>query len=536
MSISSYINPELVKSFRTSLSPRKTIFVTLLALSLACVIAGISWVSSAPPIPDYDYRQLERAGKDAFFAYTIVLVALLFIIGPAMSAISLIQERLRGTAIFQQMVLISPFELAMGKLLGSSLLVYFAALVFSPFFILSAGLADIGPNQLFRIGIFFVFGGIFCQAVGLLVSAMVSASGDKFVRGGLLVGPIVGGFGLITCVATQSFFFTPDPYYTSHTLHFFGQFVPGASALTVLFIVGALWAFSLTIRQIKAGQLIELSPWPVWLLFLTAELILVGICWGYEVTRDNFWSQGMLPLSRLFLYLIANWVALLVMAGSYSLSADRLREWWGARQDAHAIFYRKGVRNDVKTILVSLCITSIGLVSVWYSLHSYPSDPLLVPDYFDGLILASLAACFIFTIIATVAFVQFCAMFKLRLGAWTGVVLTVALYSVLGIGGALLRSPANPVLLTNPLLYAQLVTAGDPNLHPEWNKETGTLVLRQEPLARDGAFGDEEPATMTIPNIMLRAIIVEGLLALFLVGLAWVKWTRLREGMMGEKG
>jgi hypothetical protein len=244
----------------------------------------------------------------------------------------------------------------------------------------------------------------------------------------------------------------------------------------------------------------------------------------------------MLPRSRLILYLVANWVALLVMAGSYSLSADRLREWWSARQDAHAIFYRKGVRNDVKTILVSLCIASIGLVAVWYSLHSYPSDPLLGPDYFYGLILASLAACFIFTIVATVAFVQFCAMFKLRLGAWTGVVLTVALYSVLGIGGALLRSPANPVLLTNPILYVRLVTAGDPNLHPEWiNSESRTLVFRQEPLARDDAFGVEQPATMTIPNIMLTAVIAEGLLALLLVGLAWVKWTRLREGMMGEK-
>jgi hypothetical protein len=514
MSISSYVNPELVKSFRTSLSPRKTIFVALIALSLAGVIAGLAWLSNSRPYPDAP-AQLERAAKDAFYGYNVVLVALLFIIGPAMSGISLVQERLRGTAIFQQMLLISPFELAMGKLLGSSLLVYFAALIFSPFIVVSAILANLGLEQLIRIGIFFIFGGIFCQAVGLLVSAIVSAGGDRLVRGGLLVGPLVGGVGLVTCVITQSWFFFGGSYYPYYMLHFFGELSRGWVLLTVLFAVGAIWAFALTVRQIKASQFINLSPWPVWLLFITAELALVGLIWGYK--GSGFDVQDILAdaKSRLVVYVLINWAALLVMTASYSLGVDRLREWWSAREDAHAIFYRKGVRQDIGTLLMSLLIALVGLAAIWYSLYATGELPGNEP--FTGAGLLSIEACFVFTIIGTVAFVQFCAMFKLRLGAWTGVVLAVALYSILGVGGALIGPSDNAVELTNPVSFASALT---------------TDVYY--PKRFDLTVSNDRQGTPDRSSIMVTGLISEGLLALFLVGLAWVKWTRMREGMIGE--
>ena len=43
----SYINPELVKSFRISLAPRRAIMMALLSASVALVIAGVSCATYA---------------------------------------------------------------------------------------------------------------------------------------------------------------------------------------------------------------------------------------------------------------------------------------------------------------------------------------------------------------------------------------------------------------------------------------------------------------------------------------------------------
>jgi hypothetical protein len=219
--------------------------------------------------------------------------------------------------------------------------------------------------------------------------------------------------------------------------------------------------------------------------------------------------------SRLVVYVLVNWAALLVMAASYSLGMDRLREWWSAREDAHAIFYRKGVRQDVGTLLMSLLIALVGLAAIWYSLYATGELPGNEP--FTGAGLLSIEACFVFTIIGTVAFVQFCAMFKLRLGAWTGVVLAVALYSILGVGGALIGPSDNAVELTNPVSFASALT---------------TDVYY--PKRFDLTVSNDRQGTPDRSSIMVTGLISEGLLALFLVGLAWVKWTRMREGMIGE--
>jgi hypothetical protein len=108
-------------------------------------------------------------------------------------------------------------------------------------------------------------------------------------------------------------------------------------------------------------------------------------------------------------------------------------------------------------------------------------------------------------------------MFKLRLGAWTGVVLAVALYSILGVGGALIGPSENAVELTNPLSFASALT---------------TEVYY--PKRFDLTVSSYRQGTPDRSRIMVKGLISEGLLALFLVGLAWVKWTSMREGMIGD--
>jgi len=327
----SYINPELVKSFRISLAPRRAILMTLLALSVALVIAGVSWASYADSRSlSFDDR-IDRAASMAHLGYFVVLVALMFVMAPALTALSFVHEKLRGTAIFQQMVLLSPFDAAVGKFVGSNLAVYFIALIFVPFFVLSAVLSN--DSSLFGYScVLILLGGLFCQSVGLLLSTALSSTGDRMPRGGLLIGPLAGALGIIVFALAQ--FAAPLSYSSHQNWHFFGAEVPTQSGVLALFVVGMVCAFLLSVRQVKASQLIRLQQWPVWLFFLASEAVLVGLLWGRFGDLGDDLSGNMQPASTLVLYSTINWIGLLILAGGSAVGADRVREY-GARRAIH---------------------------------------------------------------------------------------------------------------------------------------------------------------------------------------------------------
>jgi hypothetical protein len=76
--------------------------------------------------------------------------------------------------------------------------------------------------------------------------------------------------------------------------------------------------------------------------------------------------------------------------------------------------------------------------------------------------LVPIAACFALTLVATVAFVQLCAMFRFRIGGWAGVALLAGVYVFAGVAGVVFGGRRdNPAALLNPLFYAEAVTRGD---------------------------------------------------------------------------
>ncbi len=81
----------------------------------------------------------------------LALFGLLFVLAPATAALSFIQEKLRGTSIFQQMVLLSPFDLAVGKFFGSGLLAYFIAALILPFSAAAAVVGSLNIGMVFRL-------------------------------------------------------------------------------------------------------------------------------------------------------------------------------------------------------------------------------------------------------------------------------------------------------------------------------------------------------------------------------------------------
>src|SRR5207253_2758220 len=213
--------PEFVRVLRTTLPKRRALFVAGLTVVLLAAGAWVVWNRSAPTPYTYDVhkeiyvaadeaelwaRQVKSFGAESYGILTVLLFALLFVLGPALAGLSFVQERLRGTAIFQQMSLLSPFRLASGKFWGAGALAYFVALLLMPCALAAAWLGGVEPGKVFRLYLFLLVGGLVWQALGLYASAALCGTAGRAARGGLLVGPLVAVGGAVSALALNHFF------------------------------------------------------------------------------------------------------------------------------------------------------------------------------------------------------------------------------------------------------------------------------------------------------------------------------------------
>src|ERR1051326_1823085 len=368
------LNPELLRSLRVTLPRRRALFIAGLLLALLAAGAWIVWnKTEAPSLYDINgpnrgadvfAEHVKAFGHESFVLLTVALFALLFLLGPAMAGLSFVQERLRGTAAFQQMTLLSPFKLAAGKFWGSGMLAYFCALLILPFALAAAWLGSgdaqtategsISLHMAARLYLFLFVGGFCWQAVGLYCSAALCGTSERATRGGLLVGPLVAVGGAVTALGL-SWFFTADyeamtkwlnggfsGHYDDYYLyrqyefywwHFYGARVPAYAVVLGLLAFAGVWAFAGAVRRVKVWQLIPVGPRAAWYFFMTAAALVVGLLWGRHVDDTE-------PSARLQIYMSLCWAAVALLAGGSALTRGRLREWWSAERDPLSLLQR----------------------------------------------------------------------------------------------------------------------------------------------------------------------------------------------------
>ncbi|HVG32473.1 MAG TPA: hypothetical protein VM911_05310 [Pyrinomonadaceae bacterium] len=510
------LNPELLRSLRVTLPPKRVLFIAGLTLALMMVVGGVSWNEATTRTYLSPEAQIHKFGNDMYWLLGVVLFALLFILTPATAALSFIQEKVRGTSIFQQMVLSSPFEMAAGKFVGSGLIGYLLTALIFPFFMMAAVIGGVDFFGFVRLSLFLLLGGLCCQSVGLFISAALSGPSDRFLRGGLLIGPAVGGLGALVALALYQYF---DGYHRSSSdyapWYFYGINVGAQLVILGLLAFVGVWAFAGTVRRIKASQLIPLRSWPVWLFFASSEAVLTGLLWG-GIDRGPYNRFFLFPPNvRLVIYLLLNWAALMVLAGSSALGRERLREWWSASSDPLSLFQRREIKKALVTFMLALGISLFGLTALWASFHMdgffYPQN---IPS---GLQLAAITACFTFAVAGAAAFIQYSAMQRFRIGAWAGVVLTLIFYLVMGVIGASLENKRNTAALVNPLVYTVTITEGDP------------FIDRHE------TFGARDPDTDAAWKALAHGLLANGALALCCFGLAYAKWLKTEGEILDER-
>ncbi|HWS89170.1 MAG TPA: hypothetical protein VN282_19515 [Pyrinomonadaceae bacterium] len=561
------LNPEFVRALRTTLPRRRALFVAGLTVVLLAAGAWVVWNRSAPPIPYDAYRELiddpahasrmwarqvKGFGSESYGILTVLLFALLFVLGPALAGLSFVQERLRGTAVFQQMSLLSPFRLAAGKFWGAGALAYFVALLLLPCALAAAWLGGVGFEKVSRLYLFLVVGGFAWQALGLYASAALCGAGGGAPRGGLLVGPLVAVGGAVTALALNQFFtadyelmaqrlaayaaggeYTDEYFYRSYQAywwHFYGARVPAYAVVLGLVGFAGLWAFAGAVRRVKTWQLIPVGARPAWLFFGSACALVVGLLWGRHL-------DDSVPASRLEVYMLLCWGAVAALAGDSALTRSRLREWWSAERDPLSLLQRSEIKASVTTILVAAGCSLAGLFALWMSYHVDPLGNRL--EYGLGTFLA-VALCFALTLTATVAFVQLCAMFRFRLGGWAGVALLVFVYAFAGLAGTLLKGEANTPALLNPLAYAVAVTKGDYYLDSDYN----SLAWKYDPAERStrpfvsapSDYTTRSPAPYDQASATTRGLAAQGGFALLCLLLATLKYRHTRRTMLQDPG
>jgi hypothetical protein len=562
------MNPEFVRVLRTTLPRRRALFVAGLTAVLLAAGAWVVWNRSEPPAYSYDKytdvgytvseaelwaRQVKGFGAESYGILTVLLFALLFVLGPALAGLSFVQERLRGTAIFQQMTLLSPFRLASGKFWGTGALAYFVALLLLPCALAAAWLGGVEFDRVARLYLFLVVGGFAWQALGLYASAALCGASGGGPRGGLLVGPLVAVGGAVAALALNQFFTADyalmarklaeyavrgasldDYYYRSYQgfwWYFYGARVPAYAVVLGLVGFVGLWAFAGAVRRVKSWQLIPLGARPAWLFFGSACVLLTGLLWGRHLDDAT-------PASRLEVYMLLCWAGVAALAGESALTRNRLREWWSAEPGPVALLQRSEIKASIQTILVAAGFSLAGLFALWVSYHV---DPLgNHPEYNLGSQFLPIALCFALTLTATVAFVQLCAMFRFRLGGWAGVALLAFVYAFAGATGALMKKSDSTATLFNPLAYAAAVTKGDYYLDSgyeslTWSSDSTERGRRAVVTAPEDYIPHARPR-YDRASATARGLAAEGGFALLCLALATLKWRHTRRDMLRDPG
>jgi hypothetical protein len=290
--------------------------------------------------------------------------------------------------------------------------------------------------------------------------------------------------------------------------------------------------------------LIPASPQAAWYFFLTAAALVVGLLWGRHVDDAE-------PVERLQIYMLLCWAAAALFAGGSALTRGRLREWWSAGRDPLALLRRSEIRGAVETLVFIVSTSLVGLFALWFSYHVDPQGNRF--DYNFGSQFLPVALCFALTLAATVFFVQFCAMFRFRIGGWAGVALLVVFYAFAGVAGMMLEGQANTATLVNPVAYSEVVTKGDYFMSSTFDSEplydrdaaeraglnsseAVNYYYRQKvSMPKDYTYTPSDPAVYGT-GATLRGLAAEGALALLCFSLLLFKWGRTRREMLRERG
>lgn len=146
------------------------------------------------------------------------------------------------------------------------------------------------------------------------------------------------------------------------------------------------------------------------------------------------------------------------------------------------------------------------------------------------------------------ALVQLCALYRFRLGAWSGIIFAVLFYLITGVAGAMHASPRNTFSLVNPVIFTielckddvfltqpdELLARDDYRITPD--KRIVRVVYDSE---LSGMKEDRFLASAKQPfdpTLNAHGLAAQLVVALMFGGLAYRKWRRTEQEAYTETG
>ena len=499
-------NAEFLRNVRVQLTPRRLAFTCGLTVGLILISELLIWSGTAPTkYSPSDYDRVLEFGKASFNLLFFAQVTLLVAMAPSMLGGNMVQERLRNTLIFQQMTLLSPHEVLLGKMFGSTAICYILSALIMPFAVVSGLVARISLDSIIGAYLVLLLGALSWQALSLFFSTSVINANENTGRSLAGLSYSIGGLAVFFMIIFFNGFWRRNWEFQEDITYFFGMPIFTLTfALLVMAFVG-FWAYVGAVRAFKDMQLVRLSPRTIWYFFVALETLLVGWFWAGKIILEHntsgytyYYSERASVL--ILTYLIINWVFLTALAGISVISRNQLQEWWSGGDDAVSLLKRSEIKNSVFNYPIAIAISLLGAVVLWLSISLQFSHASITYD-FSIISLVAVIVAFAVSMVSSASFIQFCAMFRFKVANRAGVVLWVLLLVVAGIASGVFGPDSVPGLF-NPIVF------------------TGVLI---------------DQSKNSVTNVIFYGLLIEIVFALLSIGVMYWKWRQTREEMLRDK-
>ncbi len=248
-------NPELIRNARIQLRPGR-----MIAAAVICAVVSVTaWASVVRGRPDWTMDGLRGTGM--VFALILYLqVGILLIGGGIFCLQSVHREKDLNTFDYQRVTRLTSLELAIGKLFGAPILLYFVVLCLTPVSLAAAFAARLPALFVAEAYVILVLGCVAFHALMLLVSVLLRRSGQAV---SMMLFLLLVRFTSIDFLDARSPwevhrlspFAAVDPFFNSYNFNwtdgFFGIRIDHAEVLIVLYVTFAAWFLLAIVRNLK---------------------------------------------------------------------------------------------------------------------------------------------------------------------------------------------------------------------------------------------------------------------------------------------
>jgi hypothetical protein len=328
-------NPEFLRYARSLLRPTKLLSTAIISLALSLTIGFVSLYNV------WDLAEAKRLAATSLLETAFILQALVLAIGGGIACFnSIYSEKEQNTFDYQRITRLTPIELALGKLFGAPLLMYFICLCAIPLTVFAAVLAHARPSLALAAYVVLLVASLAFHAFTLLLS-LLAVKGSQATgiilallllwlasmdpsNGNLKIHPL-GPFEAQTLATASSWSLAPRiltirgvNYPVSFLAdRFFGRDVHHFPVLIVVDLLLAFWFLLAVVRNIKRDpQYYEVySP----LQFLAFALFLNFLFVGF------YDSTGAAPLRAQAVFLAFDLVIFFFLGVALLRNRERMR-------------------------------------------------------------------------------------------------------------------------------------------------------------------------------------------------------------------